>query len=285
MNRYIFTFTAGRSGQNTLTKILETSVENSYIAFEQPQINYFFKGRISNIERKFRRKFLETHELLGRGKILESFQDGNIKYIEFIANKRLNEINKKMINNKQVYIDVSKYFGRGLHVGFQNILPKFSLIHLVRDPILNMKSFLNRNKNFYLDNNPPDAKINKLVMSSQNMSIPELYLWSWCEMSLRYEDMKSSRRVDRYVEIHTSKLNDNQYINKCLKKLDIRHSKVMKKNIKLNTNKEMGYKSTVISKFDVDIFDKFINNVPNEIIRKIPYLINYDPYSVHNIKQ
>jgi len=149
MNRYIFTVTAGRSGQNTLTKLMETYVENSYVAFEQPQINYVFRGIMSNVERRFRRKFVETHELLGRGKILASFENGNTEYIELIAKQKLNTINKKMKkNNQQIYIDVSKYFARGLHVGFQNILPKFSLIHLVRDPILNMRSFLNRNKNF-----------------------------------------------------------------------------------------------------------------------------------------
>ena len=91
MNRYIFTVTAGRSGQNTLTKLMETYVENSYVAFEQPQINYVFRGIMSNVERRFRRKFVETHELLGRGKILASFENGNTEYIEFYNHRRFHE--------------------------------------------------------------------------------------------------------------------------------------------------------------------------------------------------
>jgi len=286
MNRYIFTVTAGRSGQNTLTKLIETYVENSYVAFEEPQINYISRGVVSNLERRFRRKFVETHELLGRGKILASFENGNTEYIELIAKQKLNTINKKMKkNNQQIYIDVSKYFARGLHVGFQNILPKFSLIHLVRDPILNMRSFLNRNKNFYLDNNSPGAKTNQLIMDPQKMTASELYLWAWCEMALRYEDMKNTEYVDRYVEIHTSKLNNYNYINKCLGDLNIEHAKVMKNDIRLNTNKESGYKKTEVKKSDIDIFEKFINKVPNNIVSRIPYLRSYDPYLVHNIQQ
>jgi len=65
--RYIFTVTAGRSGQSTLTSLFNNHIRSSYVAFEEPQINYLFHGRLSDLERKFRRRFIETHELLGRG--------------------------------------------------------------------------------------------------------------------------------------------------------------------------------------------------------------------------
>ena len=157
MSRYIFTVTAGRSGQSTLTSLISNHVGSSYVAFEEPQIDYFFHGRLSDLERKFRRRFIETHELLGRGKILTSFANDDISYIESIARKRVSIINNNMRKNgDKIYVDVSKYFARGLHIGFQRVIPLFSLIHLVRDPILNMRSFLNRHKNFYLDNNSPD---------------------------------------------------------------------------------------------------------------------------------
>ena len=192
VNRYIFTVTAGRSGQNTLTKIIENNVKNSCAAFEEPRINYFFKGKFSNVERMFRRRFVETHELLGRGKVLTAFENGDFEYIENIAKKKVSLINNMMGNNN-VYVDVSKYFARGLHMGFQKVLPTFSLIHLVRDPILNMRSFLNRNKNFYLDNNSPSVQSNLLRLDPKNMEKSDLYLWAWCEMALRYENMKNMK--------------------------------------------------------------------------------------------
>jgi len=282
VNRYIFTVTAGRSGQNTLTKIIENNVKNSCVAFEEPRINYFFKGKLSNVERMFRRRFIETHELLGRGRVLTAFVNGDIEYIENIAKKKVSLINNMMDNNN-VYVDVSKYFARGLHMGFQKALPTFSLIHLVRDPVLNKRSFLNRNKNFYLDNNSPSAQSNLLRLDSKNMEKSDLYLWAWCEMALRYENMKNMKCVDRYVEIHTNKLNDHNYINQCLDDLNLIHNSVMKNNIRLNTNKESGYKKTEVKKSDIDKFERFIDKAPINILNKIPYLQSYDPYSVHKI--
>jgi len=284
VNRYIFTITAGRSGQNTLAHLIENHVENAYVAFEEPQINYIFKGKFSNIERRFRRKFIETHELLGRGKILTSFAEGDVKYIESIAQERIDIIHKRLKKNgDQIYIDVSKYFARGLHMGFQKILPTFSLIHLIRDPILNMRSFLNRKKLFYLDNNLPSAKSNLLRLDPNQMEVSDLYLWSWCEMALRYEHMKDRECVDKYVEIHTDKLNSHDYINKCLDQLNIEHVIVKNNNIQLNTNIGSGYKNTEVSRLDVEKFERFIDMVPSSIIDQIPYLHSYDPYLSHKV--
>ena len=78
--RYIFTVTAGRSGQETLVKLIESCVDNAYVSFEDPKINTFFKGKLSNIEHRIRRKYLETHELLGRGKVLEAFNENDISF-------------------------------------------------------------------------------------------------------------------------------------------------------------------------------------------------------------
>jgi hypothetical protein len=284
VNRYIFTVTAGRSGQNTFTDLIKNHVKHSYVAFEEPQIDYIFSGRIENIERRIRRNFFETHELLGRGKVLSSFVNSDIKYIEAVAKKRVNSINKVMKKNGDlIYIDISKYFARGLHLGFQEILPKFSLIHLVRDPILNMRSFLNRDKDFYLDNNSPKAKSNKLVMDSNKMVASDLYLWAWCEMALRYESIKKKKNIDRYVEIHTNKLNNHDYINQCLDKLNLEHVQVTRNDIRLNTNKESGFKKTRVGKTDINKFEEFFDKVPDSIKSQIPYLQSYDPYAIHKI--
>ena len=152
--RYIFTVTTGRSGQETLANILNSSVDNVHASFEAPNIKTIFKGRLSNIEHKVRRSYLETHELLGRGKILEAYDNKDIFFINNIASKRVKMINKVLVReNKSIHVDVSKYFARGLHVGFCNILPQISIINLVRDPLTNMKSFINRQKKFILGKN------------------------------------------------------------------------------------------------------------------------------------
>jgi len=285
MRQYIFTITTGRSGQETLTQLIKDNIDSGYVAFESPQVECFFKGKLSNFEKIFRRKFVETHELLGRGKVLTAFADNNALYIQNIVKKKLNTINREMKkNDDQIYVDVSKFFARGLHIGFQEILPTFSLIHLVRDPIENMRSFLNRDKNFYLDNNAPDANSNILKMSVKNMCKHDLYLWSWFEMALRYEFMKCSKQVDKYVEIHTDKLNDCDYINQCLDAVNIKHTIVKNTSIKLNTNIDSGYKKTKVSMSDIKKFENFVDKVPSKFLDKIQYLKTYDPYLLYNTK-
>ena len=55
-----------------------------------------------------------------------------------------------LANNSNVYFDVSKFYARGLYLGFNSLLENYSVVFLVRDPLMNMKSFLNRKKIFYL---------------------------------------------------------------------------------------------------------------------------------------
>ena len=51
-----------------------------------------------------------------------------------------------LTNNSNVYFDVSKFYARGLYLGFNSLLKNYSVVFLVRDPLMNMKSFLNRKK-------------------------------------------------------------------------------------------------------------------------------------------
>ena len=216
--KYIFTVTAGRSGQETLTNLLNNCVNDTYASFESPMINTFFKGKLSNIEHQIRRKYFETNELLGRGKVLKAYNNNDTCFLNDVTSRRVKMINKKLnFENKSIYIDVSKYFARGLHVGFCNILPKISIINLVRDPLTNMKSFVNRRKNFILDNNLPDAPSNILKLDSSDMQKGELYLWAWCEIYLRFQYLKKKKCIDSYTEILTEKLNDADYISKQIK--------------------------------------------------------------------
>ena len=110
---YIFTVTNGRSGQATLFKVLQEYSNNCISEFEAPNIKPLFPWLIGDLEKKFRRKFFETNELLGRGKVIKAYEKKNYKYIEIVSRKRLFKI-EKQLNRKQAncYFDISKFYIR-----------------------------------------------------------------------------------------------------------------------------------------------------------------------------
>ncbi len=271
--RYIFTVTAGRSGQITLSDTLIRLATGCYTLFEGPRPNLHFDGFLGALENRFRRKFFETHELMGRGEVLRAFEIGDEAFIDAIIAKRLIMIRRL---NAETYIDVSKYFARGLHSGFARTLDRFSLIFLVRDPVANMRSFLNRNKDFQLDNNMPDSASNILRLDSSDMSKDELYLWAWCEMALRYRKMLDSGKVDKAVVIRTEEINDTQKMTDYLKTLGIAHDP-LSSIPRLNTNVGHGLPETKVDKGDIETFHRFMTRVPSTLLQKIDYLKNYSP--------
>jgi len=275
--RYIFTVVAGRSGQAFLTHVFRSHVPNCYPAFEEPQVNNVLKGFLGNFEHRFRRKYVETNELLGRGKVLIAYEEGDTEYIEKIASKRIQSINKIMDKtDSNLYVDVSKFFARGLHKGFLEILPEISLILLVRDPITNMRSFLNRKKNFYLDNNRPESGSNLLRLDSTDMEKGELYLWIWCELYLRFNQMVNSKKVARHIEIRTERLDENSYLEDALDKLEVEHSTI-EKHSHLNMNVSKGFGETKVTEADFATFKRFMNRLPNDTRSQLTYFNDYEP--------
>jgi hypothetical protein len=276
--RYIFTATSGRSGQETLANLFDRCTDNTFSSFESPMIDTIFKGKLSAIEHKLRRRFIETNELLGRGKVIKAYNENDINYINKIAQLRIKTINKKLeATNNSTYIDISKFFIRGLHLGFCNALPKISIINLVRDPLMNMKSFINRRKNFNLDNNLPDSASNFLKLDSSHMSKEELYLWAWFEMNLRFESLTKKTCVESHVEICTEKLSDPWYLADKLKKINLDYNTNAHLKQSLNSNTSIGIIRTAITQRDIDIFHNFLEKVPKKLMQKISYLDNYDP--------
>ena len=274
--RYIFTVTAGRSGQNSLTALLNHHVSGCYAAFEEPQIRPRLPGVFGDLERRFRRRFVETHEILGRGKVLEAYARGDDAYLQHIARRRMAMIERRMARRgAHIYVDVSKYFARGLHLGIAGGVPSFALIRLVRDPVLNMRSFLNRNKNFRLDNNLPQAQGNLLRMESDNFAPGEFYLWAWCEMYLRYDRMIEEFDVTHAVEIRTEALNDAARVEKAFDALGLVHTPVVVRAPQ-NTNVGMGYRATEVDAADVTLFKRFLDRLPPAVCRQISYFDSYD---------
>ena len=261
---YIFTVTNGRSGQATLFKVLKEYSNNCLSEFEAPHINPIFPWLIGDLEKKFRRRYVETNELLGRGKVIEAYEEKNYEYIERVSRKRLFKINKQLNRKKaNCYFDISKFYIRGLYKGFNKVLNDFSLLFLVRDPLENMKSFLNRKKNFFLDNSSPSAQSNILKLDVRELSKGELYLWSWAETFLRFQKISRSSKIKKSIIFKTENLHYPKKIEDLFKSLDISCNQI-KKIYKVNTNINVGLKKTEVSNTDIFTLKKFILKVPKE---------------------
>lgn len=276
--QYVFTVTAGRSGQNSLTRLLSDHVPDSYVAFEEPHPRLYlkrFSGFLGAVESRFRRKFVETNELLGRGKVLRAFDEGDETYLDAIVEKRLGMIRRK---NVGVYIDVSKYFARGLHRAFARAAKTFSLILLVRDPISNMRSFLNRKKNFFLDNSRPESPGNLLVLDSNDFAPGEFYLWAWCEMYLRYLRLVEEFNVRRHCMIRIEDLSDPEKMNAHLDALGLHYSPCKPAGW-FNRN----VTETRMTEEDILAFERFLTRLPGSVMERIAYLSSYDPRRSHGV--
>lgn len=275
--RFVFTVVAGRSGQATLTEILRRHVPDCFPAFEAPSPKLVLPGRLGRLEHKFRRRFVETNELLGRGKVLRAFEQGKGDYLERIARLRLDMIQRDLNRTgKSIYVDVSKFFARGLHVGFRRALSEISLLRLVRDPIENMRSFLNRSKNFTLDNSLPDAASNLLRLDSRNMLPGELYLWAWCEIYLRFDRMIEDGGVARFAELRTEQLDHPGHVSAELEALGLSFTPIQTVG-RLNTNNEQGFGATFVDTKSIAIFERFMARLPGAIIDRINYFSGYNP--------
>ena len=215
--------------------------------------------------------------MLGRGKVLRAFAHGDDTFLEKIARKRLRRIDQQVRRQRaSIYVDVSKYFARGIHRGYLRALPQISVIHLVRDPLKNMRSFLNRDKNFHLDNTLPSAPNNALQMDSSNFDKGELYLWAWCEMNLRFYALSQNAKVDKFVEIRTEDLANAEKMSGFLKSLGLHHEN-LEIAPPMNTNKSLGFSETQVIADDVELFQRFARKIPPDILENISYLRDYDP--------
>lgn len=282
MTRYIFTATAGRSGQSYLSDLLRRHVPGALVMFEEPQVRPIFPGPLASFERRFRRRYVETHELLGRGKVLEAFALGDEDALQKMAKRRLDWIEGQIARAKSdIYIDVSKYFVRGLHRPIAHALPEMGLIRLVRDPIRNMRSFLNRGKDIYLDNNRPDAPANQLRLDPSDLSQGELYLWAWCEVYLRAQALADEGLVARLVEIRTEELTDLDAMARHLRALGLTPTPLSIGG-PMNDNVAQGFGATLAAAEDIATFERFISRLPADTHRRIGYFHDYDPRRVHD---
>lgn len=277
--RYIFTVTPGRSGQASLADLVQRNCCGTLAAFEEPQVRPLLPGIAGDFERRFRRRFIETHEILGRGDVLRAFTCGDQVALERHARRRLQWI-EEYCRQTPVYFDVSKYFIRGLHRPLA-ALTRPRLVFLVRDPILNMKSFLNRGKNFFLDNNNPQDAANEWSMSGPNANEPAAqYLWAWLEGYLRGWRLVRDLGLDAPQIIYTRDLTDADCMARHFRALGLTFDRVEVAPA-INTNQQQGRRKTVVTVDDLVAFERWREMVPTEIWARLEFLQAYDPRTIH----
>ena len=274
---FVFVVSAGRSGQSHFSKLLEKAYPASYVAFEQPQIHYVFPKFLNWPERKFRRAFIETDELLGRGGVLTAFSRNDKPLLERYGLQKFNWLKNKMEKRgSNVCFEVNKHFLHGLHIGMgQMIRSHHQIIHLVRDPLLNMRSYLNRNKNFYLDNGAPDCKFNEIKLDPSLLTKGQHYLHAWCECYLRASKFAAEHGIKKHTLL-TRDLADTGKMQSFLRNISLPCEGIQPVK-KINTNEEQGFGETKLDSKDIVEALDFIDMLPSHTLAQLPlfeYFIN-----------
>jgi len=144
-----------------------------------------------------------------------------------------------------------------------------SLICLVRNPIENMRSYLNRKKRFSLDYGNPGSACNELRLDPKSLSKGELYLWAWCEAYLRYDKLIRSFEIERTAFITTSELSNADVMKGHLESLHLEY-RPLSVGAPINTNVASGYAPTNLLQEDVDAFSGFLERLPESVIDRLP---------------
>lgn len=274
-SRFFFTISPGRSGQASLSALLAAAVPDSFVAFEEPQVRPRLPGRLGNLERRFRRRFVETHELLGRGDVLRAFDEGDDGALDRYAGDRLAWIDRQMRRRGvATYIDVSKHFLHGMHAPTLTRLKArgdwpVRMLRLVRDPIENMRSYLNRGKDIALDYGAPDSRFNELRLDPADLSKGERYLHAWCETYLRGDRLIRDFDLAPAETIQTEALSDSDAVSALLDRLGLDHGPVPELPAQ-NTNVGRGFRPTEPDPEDLETFARFMDRVPAELRARLP---------------
>jgi len=189
---------------------------------------------------------------------------------------------------QQTYIDISKHFLHGLHRPTLERLRvrgdwPVRMIRLVRDPIQNMRSYLNRNKDVRLDYGATDGRFNELQLDPSHLSKGEVYLHAWCETYLRGARLVAEFDLPPPETIATWQLSDPIAVEGLLDRLGLPHGPVPALPAQ-NTNTDGGYRETRVSDADLETFERFMGKVPSDLRQRLPQPKDYGPATVQAAK-
>ncbi|MEQ8603715.1 MAG: hypothetical protein RIB45_10375 [Marivibrio sp.] len=257
---------------------LTRCLKETFVAFEEPQVRPVLPGVAGQIERRLRRRFLETHELLGRGAVLRAFERGDDAVLRRFAYERHVWWEQQMRRRGAThYVDISKHFLHGLHVHALDFVDMdLRAIRLVRDPVLNMRSYTNREKKLALDYSPPDAPSNELCWDPTGWSRGEFYLHAWAETYLRGARYVAEHGLSEPIDLATDQLSDTAAMATFLRQLGLPHE-VLPAGGPQNTNLQAGYGGTRVGPEDVEAFQRFRDRLTLDQLRRLPIPDDYDP--------
>ena len=261
----IFTVCTGRCGQHSLGEYLTKYAFNTLAEVEPPNLIYPNHLPFGTALRNFQRKWVVPDEMLGRGRALDWYRNGDDEALMRLSMSRQRRIERLCKKHKQQnYFEISKFFIRSYYKATYEFVPNMGVLLLRRDPISNAKSFVNRNKKFTLDNQLPDEKNVILKMQPDHLSPFQHYLWQWCEVELRYLRFIKEKNINRHYVLNNHDLLDPKKISDMLDFFSIDHvdHETISPPQPVNTNVENGFEKTKVTRVDFNEFVAFIEMLP-----------------------
>ena len=191
---------------------------------EPPGLIYPNHWALGNWLRNAQRRWIVTDEMMGRGSALDWYA-GN-KHIELrnLSASRLQRVARLCDRlNKKHYFELSKFFIRTYFEATYSLRSDIGILFLHRDPLYNAKSYVNRRKNFFLDNQSPITQNVLISINPDLLSKFQIYLWSWCEVEIRFRRFVRQNKIKRCFELSSVDLLDPKIFFSMLDFFSITH--------------------------------------------------------------
>ena len=270
----IFTSCTGRCGQTTLAEYFNLFGKDCFAEVEPPNLIYKQRWPFGGTVRIIQRKWIVTHEDLGRGKALLWYDNNENDKLEKLARKRLKRISNFWRKN---YIELSKFFIRSYCDAIYNLRNDIGIIKLYRNPLKNAKSFVNRNKDFALDGVMPYFKKSGFKIDIHKLTKYQLYLWQWVEIDLRYQRFIEVHKIKKHYGFKTEALNDPKAVERLFEYFGIELEDRIRPVSPKNKNISQGKPDTAVTSQDIDEFNRFLEMIPIHIMEKVSHIKDYSP--------
>ncbi|MBF0187275.1 MAG: hypothetical protein HQL50_05050 [Magnetococcales bacterium] len=276
MPQYLYTACTGRCGQSSLAAYINTFGKRCFAEVEPPELVYKSHWPLGNWIGLIQRKWILTHELLGRGKALTWYDEDKDALLDRLAQRRHRRVQRLLkSHDADYYIELSKFFIRSYCDATHRIVPDMGALLLYRNPLKNARSFVNRKKNFSLDGVMPFFKKACFPIDIDRLSKYQLYLWQWVEIDLRYQRFVEENRIERHSRFRTEDLNDIAQVSDLFDQLGIERTGEITPLQPRNTNLSQGRKATAVLPEDHDAFLQFLEMIPSDIMGRIPHILDY----------
>lgn len=273
MINLVFTVCNGRCGSSTLARLINLNCLDTLVEVEPPGLIYPNQWVLGNWLRNVQRRWIVTDEMMGRGSALDWYASNRHAELGKLSARRLERVSRLCERSKSKnYFELSKFFIRTYFEATFCLRPDSGILFLHRDPIYNAKSYVNRRKNFFLDNPSPIKENVHIPLNPDHLSKFQLYLWSWCEGEIRFRRFVEQKNIKKYFTLSNVDLFDHQNFFSMLDFFSIKHLACTQfVNVPpINTNEQAGYGQTKVTQKDVDEFRAFVYMLPKHTLAEMP---------------